>query len=129
MSSGQAGIFQQLLNPAGIGDTRKQGAMDDNPQQVPHNEAKPDTAADDNPYQAPQAAPKPTARRAYFSLLFIPGLLLAVVSALFGTCAVAQSLTTGIDSEFSGMSAIIAFVIAVFAWGILSSAFKRSRRG
>jgi hypothetical protein len=126
VSPDRAGIFQQLLNQAGIGG---KAAMDDSAQQVPQNEAKPTTAADDNPYQAPQTAPKPTARRVYFSLLFIPGLLLAVVSALFGTCAIAQSLATGIDSAFWGMSAIIAFVLAVIAWAILSSAFKRSRRG
>ena len=101
--------------------------MDENPYQPPQSEPKPISSSDDNPYQAPQADLKPSARRLYFSLLFIPGLLLAVVSAVFGTCAAVQSQYTGIEGEFWGITASIAVFLAVIAWAIFLAALKRSR--
>jgi len=102
--------------------------MDENSNQAPQSKTKPTSDAGDNPYQAPQADLKPSARRFYFSLLFIPGLVFAIVSAMFATCAVIQSQETGIEGAFWGITASIAVFLAVIAWAIFLAALKRSRR-
>jgi hypothetical protein len=84
---------------------------------------------DENPYSPPQTDPKQARRKARFSLLFIPAMFFAIVSAIFGTCAAFQSQSNdSIQRALVVVTAIIALVLAAIAWAFFHYAFKQSRR-